>query len=60
MGFDDGDGVLTRLLEGQLRVMGTEAEHVLRIAQGEAMLSPWEWVLSERQAGIVHELEGRE
>lgn len=58
--FDDGDGLLTRLLEKQLRVMGAEAEHVLRAVRADAVLHPWEWVLSERQAEMVRELEGQE
>lgn len=57
--FDDGDGLLTRLLERQLRVMGAEAEHVLRAVRADAVLRPWEWVLSEKQAEMVRALEGR-
>lgn len=57
--FDDGDGMLTRLLERQLRVMGAEAEHVLRAVKGDAVLGPSEWILSEQASEIVRQLEGR-
>lgn len=56
---DDGCGLVGRVLESMLRVMGAEADFAVKRVGGIGMQSSDEWLLSPRRAEIVRELEGR-